>query len=69
MLSCLNNFCSSFSVAPPTRLRYNVLSHDSIQISWKAPRGKFGGYKLLVTPASGKKQLIMFSRALATFYI
>lgn len=42
-------------VAPPTRLRYNVLSHDSIQISWKAPRGKFGGYKLLVTPASGGK--------------
>lgn len=47
-------FCFSFSVAPPTRLRYNVISHDSIQISWKAPRGKFGGYKLLVTPASGK---------------
>lgn len=42
-------------VAPPTRLRYSVLSHDSIQISWKAPRGKFGGYKLLVTPASGGK--------------
>uniref|UniRef100_A0A8C9D1D3 Collagen type XIV alpha 1 chain n=2 Tax=Panthera TaxID=9688 RepID=A0A8C9D1D3_PANLE len=42
-------------VAPPTRLRYNVLSQDSIQISWKAPRGKFGGYKLLVTPASGGK--------------
>lgn len=42
-------------VSPPTRLRYNVLSHDSIQISWKAPRGKFGGYKLLVTPASGGK--------------
>ncbi|KAM8785024.1 collagen alpha-1(XIV) chain isoform 1-T1 [Rhynchonycteris naso] len=42
-------------VAPPTRLRYNVLSHDSIQISWKAPRGKFGGYKLLVSPASGGK--------------
>uniref|UniRef100_A0A480X968 Collagen alpha-1(XIV) chain isoform X2 n=1 Tax=Sus scrofa TaxID=9823 RepID=A0A480X968_PIG len=42
-------------VAPPTRLRYNVLSHDSIQISWKAPRGKFGGYKLLVTPAAGGK--------------
>lgn len=47
-------FCFSFSVAPPTRLRYNVISHDSIQISWKAPRGKFGGYKLLVAPASGK---------------
>uniref|UniRef100_F7FWE8 Collagen type XIV alpha 1 chain n=1 Tax=Callithrix jacchus TaxID=9483 RepID=F7FWE8_CALJA len=42
-------------VASPTRLRYNVISHDSIQISWKAPRGKFGGYKLLVTPASGGK--------------
>ncbi|XP_075405438.1 collagen alpha-1(XIV) chain isoform X2 [Tenrec ecaudatus] len=42
-------------VAPPTRLRYNVLSHDSIQISWKAPKGKFNGYKLLVTPASGGK--------------
>uniref|UniRef100_A0A8C4N009 Collagen alpha-1(XIV) chain n=1 Tax=Equus asinus asinus TaxID=83772 RepID=A0A8C4N009_EQUAS len=36
-------------------MKYNVLSHDSIQISWKAPRGKFGGYKLLVTPASGGK--------------
>lgn len=42
-------------MAPPTRLRYNVISHDSIQISWKAPRGKFGGYKLLVAPASGGK--------------
>uniref|UniRef100_A0A8C9C1W9 Collagen type XIV alpha 1 chain n=1 Tax=Phocoena sinus TaxID=42100 RepID=A0A8C9C1W9_PHOSS len=50
-------FCTNVQgqVAPPTRLRYNVLSHDSIQISWKAPRGKFGGYKLLVTPAAGGK--------------
>lgn len=49
-------------MASPTRLRYNVLSHDSIQISWKAPRGKFGGYKLLVSPASGNN-----SQSLATF--
>lgn len=50
-------FCTivQAQVASPTRLRYNVLSHDSIQISWKAPRGKFGGYKLLVSPASGGK--------------
>ncbi|EPQ20003.1 Collagen alpha-1(XIV) chain [Myotis brandtii] len=55
-VSTFNHFlCFFFTVAPPTRLRYNVLSHDSIQISWKAPRGKFGGYKLLVTPASGGK--------------
>lgn len=55
-------------MAPPTRLRYNVLSQDSIQISWKAPRGKFGGYKLLVTPASGKIELFVFCGVLATFY-
>lgn len=48
-------------MASPTRLRYNVLSHDSIQISWKAPRGKFGGYKLLVSPASGKNSQSEFS--------
>lgn len=50
-------FCSVVwgQVSAPTRLRYNVLSEDSVQISWKAPRGKFGGYKLLVTPASGGK--------------
>jgi hypothetical protein len=52
----------SFPVAPPTRLRYNVISHDSIQISWKAPRGKFGGYKLLVAPASGKESSLYFLR-------
>ncbi|XP_004875585.2 collagen alpha-1(XIV) chain-like, partial [Heterocephalus glaber] len=51
----LECFSISFPVSAPTRLRYNVLSEDSVQISWKAPRGKFGGYKLLVTPASGGK--------------
>ncbi|KAJ6663128.1 hypothetical protein lerEdw1_010721 [Lerista edwardsae] len=43
-------------VAPPSRLRYTVIDHDSVQISWKAPKGKIDGYKLLVTPNSGKKQ-------------
>ncbi|XP_048363514.1 collagen alpha-1(XIV) chain-like [Sphaerodactylus townsendi] len=42
-------------VAPPSRLRYTVVNHDSIQISWKAPKGQFDGYKLLVTPNSGGK--------------
>ncbi|XP_053875162.1 collagen alpha-1(XIV) chain isoform X1 [Malaclemys terrapin pileata] len=42
-------------VAPPTRLRYNLITHDSVQISWKAPKGKFTGFKLLVTPSSGGK--------------
>ncbi|KAH1177845.1 hypothetical protein KIL84_011547, partial [Mauremys mutica] len=42
-------------VAPPTRLRYNLVTHDSVQISWKAPKGKFTGFKLLVTPSSGGK--------------
>ncbi|KAH0617470.1 hypothetical protein JD844_015746 [Phrynosoma platyrhinos] len=37
-------------LAPPSRLRYTVVDHDSIQISWKAPRGQFDGYRLLVTP-------------------
>uniref|UniRef100_A0A8C0IMS5 Collagen alpha-1(XIV) chain n=1 Tax=Chelonoidis abingdonii TaxID=106734 RepID=A0A8C0IMS5_CHEAB len=43
------------TVAPPTRLRYNLVTHDSVQISWKAPKGKFTGFKLLVTPSSGGK--------------
>ncbi|XP_075271744.1 collagen alpha-1(XIV) chain isoform X5 [Opisthocomus hoazin] len=52
-------------VSPPTRLRYNVVSPDSVQISWKAPKGQFTGYKLLVTPSSGGKtnQLILQNTA------
>ncbi|XP_070604343.1 collagen alpha-1(XIV) chain isoform X1 [Erythrolamprus reginae] len=42
-------------VAPPSRLRYTVIGPDSIQISWKAPKGRFEGYKLLITPSSGGK--------------
>uniref|UniRef100_A0A803U1M9 Collagen type XIV alpha 1 chain n=1 Tax=Anolis carolinensis TaxID=28377 RepID=A0A803U1M9_ANOCA len=42
-------------VAPPSRLRYTVVDHDSIQISWKAPKGQLDGYKLLVTPNAGGK--------------
>uniref|UniRef100_A0A8C3S0P3 Collagen alpha-1(XIV) chain n=1 Tax=Chelydra serpentina TaxID=8475 RepID=A0A8C3S0P3_CHESE len=42
-------------MAPPTRLRYNLVTHDSVQISWKVPKGKFTGFKLLVTPSSGGK--------------
>uniref|UniRef100_F7EVM1 Collagen type XIV alpha 1 chain n=1 Tax=Monodelphis domestica TaxID=13616 RepID=F7EVM1_MONDO len=57
VLGAIVHFSSSVKgqVAPPTRLRYNILSHDSIQIQWKAPKGKFSGYKLLVTPTSGGK--------------
>ncbi|XP_038600848.1 collagen alpha-1(XIV) chain isoform X2 [Tachyglossus aculeatus] len=57
--------CVQGQVAPPTRLRYSVLTHDSIQISWKAPKGKFTGYKLLVTPNAGGKtnQLTLQSSA------
>ncbi|XP_056378658.1 collagen alpha-1(XIV) chain isoform X2 [Hyla sarda] len=40
-------------VTPPTKLRYNVIAHDSVQISWKASKDKIKGYKLLVTPKSG----------------
>ncbi|XP_029447814.1 LOW QUALITY PROTEIN: collagen alpha-1(XIV) chain [Rhinatrema bivittatum] len=52
-------------VGPPTKLRYNILSQDSIQISWKAPKGQFIGYKLLVTPQSGGKtnQLVLQNSA------
>uniref|UniRef100_A0A8C4Y8J3 Collagen alpha-1(XIV) chain n=1 Tax=Gopherus evgoodei TaxID=1825980 RepID=A0A8C4Y8J3_9SAUR len=39
----------------PPPLRYNLVTHDSVQISWKAPKGKFTGFKLLVTPSSGGK--------------
>uniref|UniRef100_A0A803Y877 Collagen alpha-1(XIV) chain n=1 Tax=Meleagris gallopavo TaxID=9103 RepID=A0A803Y877_MELGA len=57
-------FCL-FLLSPPTRLRYNVVNPDSVQISWKAPRGQFSGYKLLVTPSSGGKtnQLILQNTA------
>uniref|UniRef100_A0A8C6YD44 Collagen type XIV alpha 1 chain n=1 Tax=Naja naja TaxID=35670 RepID=A0A8C6YD44_NAJNA len=48
-------FKYSLSVAPPSRLRYTVIGPDSIQISWKAPKGRFDGYKLLITPSSGGK--------------
>ncbi|KAG8133911.1 hypothetical protein E2320_011657 [Naja naja] len=43
------------TMAPPSRLRYTVIGPDSIQISWKAPKGRFDGYKLLITPSSGGK--------------
>ncbi|XP_075070110.1 collagen alpha-1(XIV) chain isoform X2 [Mixophyes fleayi] len=42
-------------VTPPTKLRYHVVAHDSVQISWKASKDKIKGYKLLVTPKSGGK--------------
>ncbi|XP_030074425.1 collagen alpha-1(XIV) chain isoform X1 [Microcaecilia unicolor] len=52
-------------VGPPTKLRYNTLSEDSMQISWKAPKGKIIGYKLLVILESEGKtnQLILQSNA------
>lgn len=53
-------FLSKLAVSPPTRLRYNVVSPDSVQISWKAPKGQFTGYKLLVTPSSGKSLCVLF---------
>ncbi|KAG9471533.1 hypothetical protein GDO78_014446, partial [Eleutherodactylus coqui] len=40
---------------PPTKLKYQVIAHDSVQISWKASKDKIKGYKLLVTPKSGGK--------------
>ncbi|XP_068094064.1 collagen alpha-1(XIV) chain isoform X2 [Hyperolius riggenbachi] len=40
-------------VAPPTKLRLHVVSHDSVQVSWKPSKDKVRGYKLLVTPKSG----------------
>eukprot|EP00079_Xenopus_tropicalis_P006975 NP_001135470.1 collagen alpha-1(XIV) chain precursor [Xenopus tropicalis] len=42
-------------VTPPTRMRYHVVSQDSVQISWKASKDKVKGYKLLITPKSGGK--------------
>lgn len=57
----LKCFLSPLAVSPPTRLRYNVVNPDSVQISWKAPKGQFTGYKLLVTPSSGKRKVCMFS--------
>ncbi|XP_066434556.1 collagen alpha-1(XIV) chain isoform X2 [Eleutherodactylus coqui] len=42
-------------VTPPTKLKYQVIAHDSVQISWKASKDKIKGYKLLVTPKSGGK--------------
>ncbi|KAM4027456.1 collagen alpha-1(XIV) chain isoform 2-T2 [Anomaloglossus baeobatrachus] len=42
-------------VTQPTKLRFHVVAHDSVQISWKASKDKIKGYKLLVTPKSGGK--------------
>ncbi|XP_063780520.1 collagen alpha-1(XIV) chain [Pseudophryne corroboree] len=42
-------------VTPPTKLRFHVVSQDSVQISWKTSKDKIKGYKLLVTPKSGGK--------------
>ncbi|KAJ1193884.1 hypothetical protein NDU88_003180 [Pleurodeles waltl] len=53
-------------VSAPTRLKYNVLSEDRIQISWKAPKGKFEGIKLLVTPKEGGKTNQLTLKASAT---
>lgn len=53
-------FSFQTAVSPPTRLRYNVVNPDSVQISWKAPKGQFTGYKLLVTPSSGKSLYVLF---------
>ncbi|KAM4706318.1 collagen alpha-1(XIV) chain isoform 1-T1 [Rhinophrynus dorsalis] len=39
-------------VTPPTRMRYHVVSQDSVQISWKHSKDKIKGYKLLITPKS-----------------
>uniref|UniRef100_A0A8C3L1Z0 Collagen alpha-1(XIV) chain n=1 Tax=Chrysolophus pictus TaxID=9089 RepID=A0A8C3L1Z0_CHRPC len=60
--ACLSSWLQLY---PPTRLRYNVVNPDSVQISWKAPKGQFSGYKLLVTPSSGGKtnQLILQNTA------
>ncbi|XP_005994616.1 collagen alpha-1(XIV) chain isoform X2 [Latimeria chalumnae] len=48
-------------VAKPTKLKFKVLSQDSVQITWKAPKGKFKGFKVAITPSSGGKtnQLIL----------
>ncbi|XP_069477660.1 collagen alpha-1(XIV) chain isoform X2 [Ambystoma mexicanum] len=56
-LAVIVHFSSSVhgQVPAPTRLKYNVLSEDRIQISWKVPKGPFMGIKLLVTPKSGGK--------------
>ncbi|KAM8966281.1 collagen alpha-1(XIV) chain isoform 2-T2 [Pelodytes ibericus] len=42
-------------VTAPSRLRYQALSQNSVQISWKASKDPIKGYKLLVTPKSGGK--------------
>ncbi|XP_072323011.1 collagen alpha-1(XIV) chain isoform X2 [Scyliorhinus torazame] len=42
-------------VASPTRLKFNIVSQDSVKITWKAPRGRFQEYRLTVTPVVGGK--------------
>ncbi|XP_051879302.1 collagen alpha-1(XIV) chain isoform X4 [Pristis pectinata] len=42
-------------VASPTRLKFSIMSQDSVKITWKAPRGRFQEYRLTVTPVVGGK--------------
>ncbi|XP_067888659.1 collagen alpha-1(XIV) chain isoform X2 [Heterodontus francisci] len=42
-------------VASPTRLKFTIVSQDSVKITWKAPRGKVQEYRLTVTPIVGGK--------------
>uniref|UniRef100_UPI00398F5510 collagen alpha-1(XIV) chain isoform X2 n=1 Tax=Pristiophorus japonicus TaxID=55135 RepID=UPI00398F5510 len=42
-------------VASPTRLKFTIVSQDSVKITWKAPRGRFQEYRLTVTPVVGGK--------------
>ncbi|XP_069777040.1 collagen alpha-1(XIV) chain isoform X2 [Narcine bancroftii] len=42
-------------VASPTRLKFSIKSQDSVKITWKAPRGRFQEYRLIVTPVAGGK--------------
>ncbi|XP_078254553.1 collagen alpha-1(XIV) chain-like [Rhinoraja longicauda] len=42
-------------VASPTRLKFSIMSQDSVKITWKPPRGRFQEYRLTVTPVAGGK--------------
>ncbi|XP_055490682.1 collagen alpha-1(XIV) chain isoform X2 [Leucoraja erinacea] len=42
-------------VASPTRLKFSIMSQDSVKITWKPPRGRFHEYRLTVTPVVGGK--------------
>ncbi|XP_072906324.1 collagen alpha-1(XIV) chain isoform X2 [Hemitrygon akajei] len=49
-------------VASPTRLKFSIMSQDSVRITWKAPRGKFQEYRLTVTPVVGGKPQMLSIR-------